>query len=195
MEVLLAAVWLARAAPAAAATGRSPWGSSSPRRGSALGVLISHPSWWLSFPPTLRAIQFTFRLVSYLALVTTLGVIVLLRAPALRRSRAAMAALVLICGWQAGLALDLALTSKARGGEPHTAPSPANIRAGTVPTAFAAGLLQASQFRLVVARPLSPTATSAQVAPVGDDTPARRSSSRAARPPPRSCPPTSSPHP
>ena len=137
----------------------------------ALALLITHPAWWLSLPSVVQAIQFPFRLVSYLALVTTLGVIVLLRAPALRRSRAAMAALVLICGWQAGLALDLALTSKARGGEPHTAPSPANIRAGTVPTAFAAGLLQASQFRLVVARPLSPTATSAQVAPVGDDTP------------------------
>jgi hypothetical protein len=136
-----------------------------------LAALITHPSWWLSLPSAVQAIQFPFRLVSYLALFTGLGVIALLRIPAVQRSRLALGALVLACGWQAGLAADLALTAKARGGQPHPVPTPSNVSAAAVPTAFAAGLLQASRFRLVVTHPLSPPGPGAQVAPVEDDTP------------------------
>ena len=77
-------------------------------------LLITHPSWWYSFPAALQAIQFPFRLVTYLALITVLGVIVLLATPAVQRSRLAILALLLSCGWQVGLAVDLALTAKAR---------------------------------------------------------------------------------
>jgi hypothetical protein len=137
----------------------------------ALATLIVHPSWWLSFPTALQAIQFPFRLVTYLALFTVLGVIVLLASPAIQRNRPAIAALVLACGLQVGLAADLALTAKARGGEPHPAPTPSNVSATSVPTAFAPGLAQVSQFRLAVVHFLSPLGPLARVRPVGDDTP------------------------
>lgn len=135
----------------------------------ATALLITHPSWWSSFPSTLRAIQFSFRLVTFLALLTSLGLIALLASPPVQRNRAAILALLLICGWQVGLAVDLAVTSKARGVGPH--PTPNNVSAGSIPPAFAPGLFQAEQFRLVFEHPLTPPRTSAQVGSIGDDTP------------------------
>ena len=135
----------------------------------ATGLLITHPSWWSSFPSALRAIQFSFRLVTFLALLTTLGVSALLASPPVRRSRTAILALLLICAWQVGLAVDLAVTSKARGVGPH--PTPTSVSAASIPPAFEPGLFQAEQFRLVVERPLSLPKQSAQVRPIGDDTP------------------------
>jgi len=136
---------------------------------AALATLITHPSWWLSFPSTLRAIQFPFRLVTYLALFTVLGVIALLATPAIRASRLAVTTLLLVCGWQVGLATDLALTAQARGARPF--PTSSNVSTDSVPRAFEPGLLQASQFRLVVDHPLSPPGPLASVAPLGGDTP------------------------
>jgi hypothetical protein len=136
----------------------------------AIAVLIANPSWWLSFPAALQAIQFPFRLVTYLALFTVLGVIALLATPALRSSRLATVALLVICAWQVSLAVVLATTAKARGGEPHPAPTPTSVTAASVPTAFAQGLLQAKQFRLI-GGDLPAVPTRAQVQPIGDDTP------------------------
>ena len=139
--------------------------------GIVTALLITHPSWWLSFPSTLQAIQFPFRLVTYLALITVLGVIVLLTRPAVQSSRLAILALLLATGWQVGLAVDLALTAKARGGAPRPHPTPTNISAGTIPAAFAPGLSQGAQFRLVVDHPISAPGPLAEVGAVGDDTP------------------------
>lgn len=139
--------------------------------GAALALLITHPAWWLSFPSALQEIQFTFRLVTFLALFTVLGVIALLATPSVQRSRLAIIALLLSCVWQVGLATNLALTAKARGGEPLPAPTPSNVRAGVAPPAFTPNLLQARQFRLVAHHPLSPPELPAQVGPTGDDTP------------------------
>jgi hypothetical protein len=135
--------------------------------GVATALLITHSSWWLSFPSTLQAIQFPFRLVTYLALITVLGVIALLAIPAVQRSRLAILALLLICGWQVGLAVDLALTAPAQGGEPQPHPTPSNVSAGSIPTFFAF----TAAFRLVVDHPLSAPGPLAEVEPVGDDTP------------------------
>jgi hypothetical protein len=139
--------------------------------GVGTALLITNPSWWWSFPGALQAVQFPFRLVSYLALITVLAVIVLLASPAIQRSRLAVIALVLACGWQVGLAVDLALTSKARGGEPQPHPTPDNISARSLPAAFQPGLAQGLQFRLVVPHPLSAPGPLAQIGPIGDDTP------------------------
>lgn len=135
----------------------------------AVALLITDPSWWTSFPSALRAIQFSFRLVTFLALITVVGIIALLASPAVQRNRAGILVLLLISGWQVGLAVDLAITSKARGVGPR--PTPASISAASIPSAFAAGLFQAEQFRLVVERPLVPTKPLAQVGSIGDDTP------------------------
>jgi hypothetical protein len=139
--------------------------------GVALTVLIVDPSWWLSLPPLLRSIQFTFRLVTFLALVTVLGVITLLTRPGVRGSRVAMVALVLVTGYQLTLAADLAITAKARRTGTGRAPTPASINAKRLPPAFQANLLQASEYRLITSNPVAQPATSAAVDPIGDDTP------------------------
>jgi len=135
--------------------------------GVVTALLITHSSWWLSFPSVLQSIQFPFRLVTYLALITVLGVIALLAIPAVQRSRLAILALLLATGWQVGLAVDLALTARAQGGEllrPH--PTATNVSAASPPTSFPGG-----QFRLVAEHPLGPAGPLASVGPVGDDTP------------------------
>lgn len=139
--------------------------------GVATALMITHPYWWLSLPSVLQAIQFPFRLVTYLALITVLGVIALLATPAVQHSRFVILALLLICGWQIGLAVDLALTSKARPDTLHPTPAPSNITTASIPAAFTPGLLQGRQFRLVVGHPLSPSGPLADVGPVGHDTP------------------------
>jgi hypothetical protein len=140
--------------------------------GVATALLITHPSWWFSFPAALQAIQFPFRLVTFLVVITVLGVIALLATPAVQRSRLAILALLLTSGWQVGLAVDLALSSKARGGEPNPHPTPGNVSARSIPAAFTPGLSQGIQFRLVADHPLTAPGPLAEVKPIGDDTPA-----------------------
>jgi hypothetical protein len=135
--------------------------------GAGVTLLIAEPSWWQSFPGALMTIQFTFRMVTYLALVTVLGIAVLLAIPAVRRSRVALALLLLATLWQVGLAADLALGAKARGAK--VAPTPSNVRAGTRPPGYAAG--QQGQDRLVVHNAIRFPRLRASVAPVGDGTP------------------------
>jgi hypothetical protein len=131
-------------------------------------LLITNPSWWLSFPSTLRAIQFPFRLVTYLALLTVLGIVVLLTNPALRRSRLTIALLLLATAWQVGLGAGLALTAKPVGAS--TAPTPQSVRAGSIPPAFLYRT-QSIEFRLITKDPVNQPSEQAQVAPIGDDTP------------------------
>ena len=135
----------------------------------ATALLITDPFWWLSFPPALQAIQFPFRLVTYLALLTVLGIIALLATPSVQRSRLAIIALLLSAAWQVGLAVVLVATSPAQGGEPMPHPTPSNVSVGSVPTAFAPW--QASQFRLVGENPIAAPGPLAEVGPIGDDTP------------------------
>ena len=131
-------------------------------------LLITNPSWWLSFPSTLRAIQFPFRLVTYLSLLIVLGIIVLLANPVLRRNRAIIVMLVLATAWQVGVAGLLAVMTRAQGA--HPAPTPASVRPGSTPPGFR---YQAQKvgFRLVTHHPLEAPTQQAHVAPIGDDTP------------------------
>jgi hypothetical protein len=136
--------------------------------GIGVAVLIGNPGWWLSFPATLRAVQFPFRLVTYLALLTVLAIVVLLAIPALRRSRVAIALLALASVWQIGVALDLAISAKARNQTP--APTSASIHPWQLPPAFVAGS-QLLEFRLVSKHPLSTPPAVAGVSPLGYDSP------------------------
>jgi hypothetical protein len=138
--------------------------------GLVTALLIVDPSWWLSFPPALKAIQFPFRLVTYLALLTVLAVVALLAIPALRQGRAVIVTLLLASAWQVGVAVDLAVSAKARGGTP--APSSASIHPWVLPPAFVGGT-QIIQFRLVAKHPVSPPAAPAGVSPLGYNSPPR----------------------
>jgi hypothetical protein len=136
--------------------------------GIATALLIGHPGWWLSFPATLKAIQFPFRLVTYLALLTVLASVVLLASPALRRSRVAIATLLLASAWQVGVALDLAITTKAH--PISAAPTPDSIHPGVLPPAFRFGS-QLTGFRLLTTHPLSPPPGQVNVPLLGYDIP------------------------
>ncbi len=169
--VVAALIW-ALAATALAASRR--WLHPRPRMallvlglaGISVILLIVNPGWWLSFPTALKAIQFPFRLVTYLALLTALAIIVLLRIPALRKSRVTIALLLLAGAWQVGVALDLAISAQARGVSP--APTPASIHPWVLPPAFVGGT-QVIEFRLVSKHPLSPPAAQAGVSALGYD--------------------------
>lgn len=139
--------------------------------GVGVTLLIVDPSWWLSFPKLLGAVQFSFRLVTYLALVTVLGVTVLLAMPAVARNRLAVIALVLATTWQVGLAAESAISAQARSGLGQPPATLANVNAETNPPAFQPGFLQASEYRLVPTPALPAPATAASVKPIGDDAP------------------------
>lgn len=135
--------------------------------GIGITLLIADPHWWLHFPTTLTAIQFPFRLVTYLALLTVLAVAMLLASPAIHRSRTAVGLLLLATAWQVGLATDLAISAKQRGaGVPPTA---ASVRANVLPLAWAP--FQQVEFRLVISHPIPAPSQQASVDPIGDDSP------------------------
>jgi hypothetical protein len=138
---------------------------------SCMGValLVSHPLWWLHFPTTLRAIQFTFRLVTYLALLTVVAVAILLSLRVIRSNRTAVALLVAATAWQLGVAVYLAVGAKA---EPPGANTPARaIRPTTTPAAYP--FFQQQSFRMFVEHPVMTPSAVASVRPVGDDTPSQ----------------------
>jgi hypothetical protein len=132
-----------------------------------LVLLITHPEWWVGWPSALTAIQFPFRLVTYVALATALAIAVLLAVPAVRSSRVAVPALVLVTIWQVALGGYLAIHAKARGAT--DAPTASAVRASVKPEAFQSG--QQIQFRMYVPGVLPSPHQWATVAPIGDDTP------------------------
>lgn len=134
---------------------------------TAVTFLIVHPSWWRSFPPWLRTIQFPFRLVTFLALLTVIMVAVLLAAPKVRQSRLAIGILLAATAWQIGLAGYLALNAQPSGSP--TAVNPGSIRANAVPVTYAFG--QRVGYRLATRNPIQPPSEQARIAPVSDDTP------------------------
>jgi hypothetical protein len=135
--------------------------------GIGLALLTVNPSWWQSFPHVLTTIQFTFRMVTFLALVTVLAIAALLTVPAVRRNHLAISLLLVATVWQAGLAVYLATSAQARGGP--TVPTPARVRVGHLPSSFASD--QQRDYRLVAPHPLAYPAQRADVKPVGNDSP------------------------
>jgi hypothetical protein len=136
---------------------------------SSIGValLVSHPQWWLHFPMTLQAIQFTFRLVTFLALLTVVAVAILLSLRAIRSNRATVALLVAATAWQLGVAVYLALGTSPL--PPRTGTSAATIRPTATPVSYPS--FQQQSFRMFVEYPVTTPSAVASVRPVGDDTP------------------------
>jgi hypothetical protein len=135
-----------------------------------LGVTlwIVDPSWWLHLPKSFMAIQFPFRLVTYLALFTVLLVAVLLTRPEVQRNRAVIALLLVATAWQVGLAGYLALSAKALG--TTNAPTPGTVHASASPAAYENG--QQVSYRLIPTAPVLPAPSQrADVVPTGDDSP------------------------
>lgn len=131
-------------------------------------LLIVNPLWWLHLPKTVMAIQFPFRLVTYLALVTVVLVAVLLTRPQLRSSRAVMSLLLIATAWQVGLAGYLALSAQPLG--TSRTPTEQSVRAGAPPAAYENG--QRVSYALIPTVPVLATPPhQAGVVPIGDDSP------------------------
>ena len=134
-----------------------------------LALIVSHPFWWLHFPMTLQAIQFTFRLVTFLALLTVVAVAILLSLRVIRSNRAAVALLVAATAWQLGVAVYLAVGTNAL--PPGTRTSAATIRPTATPVSYPS--FQQQSFRMFVEHPVMTPSAVASLRPVGDDTPSQ----------------------
>jgi hypothetical protein len=139
--------------------------------GAALVVLVAHQPWWLHFPSLMRAIQFPFRLLTYVSLIIALGSVLAMRALGIGRGgRLAITALgvavIVQIGFAAYVALDSQATTAFLGVKP---PREADARAAAVPAAFSLpNLLTPLQFR-VIDRPTSTDAVSADASIAIDD--------------------------
>jgi hypothetical protein len=112
-------------------------------------VLIVHPTWWLHFPLTLKAIQFPFRLIPYVALVGALGVAVALVGLRGWAGRVLVVALVAIVASQVRGALTVIDAGEARPSQIGQATSD-NVVAAGEPSGFAGPtVLVQYQFRVV----------------------------------------------
>ena len=122
------------------------------------------------FPTTLQAIQFPFRLVSYLALTTVLLVAVLLARPEVARSRTLCGVLALAAALQLSLAGYLAVS--ARFLPAHAPPiTAASIRTDRVPAAYEPS--QRASYRISGSAVVATPSTTAAASPIGLDTPTR----------------------
>lgn len=132
-------------------------------------LLIVHPDWWEHFPTQLQAIQFPFRLLSYLALTTVLLIALLLACGAVSRDSRLVSLLCIATALQLGLAGYIAVSSEARPQRVTPFPNPSSTRAGAVPAAY--GPLQRASYRITDGPVVAAAATSAYTQRVGDDTP------------------------
>lgn len=130
-------------------------------------VLVANPTWWLHAPAPLRAIQYPFRLVSYVALLAAVGAIAGLRAMGSRRLLVgALAGAVVV---QLAGAAWIATSSTADGRDgPASAPKHGDVHAYAEPPAFAGATnLVQVQFRVFGAT-VSGTATNQATVETGD---------------------------
>ena len=166
---VLAAVWLARRHALEPATRRSIALLAAIAVG--LCVLMANSSWWLSFPSVLQSIQFTFRLVPYLALAICLGVAGLLAVPAVRRSRLLIGTLLVALAFQGLQALIQGVSATARSLPDTPTLAHNDVTAERPPPSFVGpGFNQPVQFRLEPGHTPRPIEAALAVA-VGKDTP------------------------
>jgi hypothetical protein len=86
--------------------------------GAALLVLVAHPPWWQTFPLLLQAIQYPYRVISYLAIVVAILVAIVLAAlPRGTARRGLIAALVVASVAQLAMSASIAIGGK-RDGRP-----------------------------------------------------------------------------
>jgi hypothetical protein len=138
--------------------------------GVLIGVLIVEPGWWAHFPTILQAIQFPFRLVSYLALTTVLLVALLLARPEIARSRVLCGLLALAAALQLSLAGYLAVSADALPAQ-HRPITVSSIRTDRIPAAYAP--FQRASYRVSGNTILGTPSAVADTSPIGVDTPTR----------------------
>jgi hypothetical protein len=116
----------------------------------ALMLLIVHPFWWLHFPRLIKTVQFPFRLLPYLAMLTALATVLgltVLRGTARRWMIGLLAVLVVV---QIGGAVHIVTKSQAGGAFLVIPASPSDLPVEGEPTSFAAeGILVHLQFRVL----------------------------------------------
>ena len=102
-----------------------------------LVLLIVHPHWWPHFPRLLRTVQFPFRLLPYLAMLTALATVlglVALRGPARRWMTGILVVLVAV---QVGAGVYVVTKSQAGGAVLVLPAHPSDLSANAEPTSFA----------------------------------------------------------
>lgn len=134
---------------------------------AALLVLVANPTWWLHAPEQLRAIQYPFRLMSYVALLVAVGAVTGLRLAGGRR--VLVGALGVAVAVQVAGAVWLVLGSDADGRDgPTSSPRHGDVHAYAEPPAFASATnLVQVQFRVFKAT-VSGTATNEATTELGD---------------------------
>jgi hypothetical protein len=147
LAALLALIWTRRRAPdrlVATSAGLLALGA-------ALLVLMVNQPWWAGFPRLLQAVQFTYRLVPYVAIVIALAISVAITAAAGRWRRPGIAALVVAVAAQAVMAVFVVLNSEA--GSPGRPLQHGDIRAAQPPPSFSATTYPVQTQFLVRGRP------------------------------------------
>jgi hypothetical protein len=101
-------------------------------------VVVGNPRWWLHFPSQLHAIQYPFRLMSYVAIAVALGAIAGLRhLPASGSARQlGIATLAVAVAVQVVGGAYVATQSQGTDNKGFAAPQVGDVHADTVPTAF-----------------------------------------------------------
>jgi hypothetical protein len=118
--------------------------------GLALTVLIVQSGWWPSFPDLLQTVQFTHRLIPYLAIVVALAAAVGLATLAGRPGRWMVGALVAIVVVQVGAGVRVVVGSEASVALPTAVVRHGDLTANSEPASFSLkGVPVVRQFRVV----------------------------------------------
>jgi hypothetical protein len=112
-------------------------------------LLIIHPHWWLHFPRLVKTVQFPFRLIPYLAMLTALATVLGLTTLRGRARQWMTGLLVAVVAVQAGAGVWLVIDSQPSGSIPVLPAHPEDLPVGSEPTSFAAkDILVQLQFRV-----------------------------------------------
>jgi hypothetical protein len=115
-----------------------------------LVVLVVETSWWPSFPALVQTIQFSYRLIPYLAIVVALTAAVGLAALRGRAGRVMTGALVVIVALQAGAGVWIVVHSKPGAAYAARLARHGDLNSGIEPASFSMkGLPVQFQFRVV----------------------------------------------
>jgi hypothetical protein len=118
--------------------------------GLALTVLIVQSRWWVSFPTLLQSVQFTYRLIPYLAIVVALAATVGLATLGGRPGRWMVGALIAIVVLQAGAGVRIVVGSEASVALPTAVVGHGDLSAKGEPASFSLKELPVQrQFRVI----------------------------------------------
>lgn len=118
--------------------------------GVALSLLIVHSTWWTSFPTLLQIVQFSYRLIPYLAMVVALATIIGLTSLSGWTGRCMTAALIAIVALQAGAGIWIVTHSEASATAPVALARHGDLTADSEPASFSLpSLVVPLQFHII----------------------------------------------